>query len=106
MPCYDHRDDPSYIRAELQEDTRRKVEEARVSFLHNSPVAELLCFVMTNTPPSKRGPLLIANSKLACWWRDHQVRDRKVANEKADKERKRVASVKAQIKKLEDSLKS
>lgn len=66
MPCYDHRDDPSYIRSVL----------------------------------------LGKNSKLSCWWRDHQIRDRKVADEKADKERKRVASVKAQIKKLEDSLKN
>ena len=106
MPCYDHCDDPSYIRAELQEDTRRKVEEARVSFLHNSPVAELLCYVMRNLPLSQRYVLLGKNSKLSCWWRDHQIRDRKVADEKADKERKRVASVKAQIKKLEDSLKN
>lgn len=104
MPCYDERNDPSYIRAELQEDTRRKVEEARVSFLHNSPVAELLCFVMTNTVPSKRAPLLAANSKLACWWRDHQERDRKVATDKVAAEKKRKDKINREIKRLQDSL--
>lgn len=105
MPCYDHRNDPSYIREEMREDTMRKVEAARKSFLHNSPVAELLCYVLTNTVPSKRAPLLAANSKLACWWNDHQERDRKVASDKVAAEKKRKAQINHEIKRLQDSLK-
>lgn len=97
MPCYDERNEPSYVRAEA-------VAEARKSFLHNSPVAELLCFVLTNTVPSKRAPLLAANSKLAHWWKDHQERDRKVAADKVTAEKSRKARINREIKKLQDSL--
>lgn len=79
MPCYDHRNDPSYIREELREDTKRQVEAARKSFLHNSPVAELLCSVMKEVPPFVRESLILDNTKLAHWWHDHQERDRKKA---------------------------
>lgn len=97
MPCYDSRSDPSYVREEA-------VAEARKSFLHNSPVAELLCYVLTNTVPSKRAPLLAANSKLACWWKDHQERDAKVAAEKVTAEKNRKARINREIKRLQDSL--
>ena len=97
MPCYDSRSDPSYVREEA-------VAEARKSFLHNSPVAELLCYVLTNTVPSKRAPLLAANSKLAHWWADHQERDRKVAADKVAAEKKRKADIRSQIKKMQDQL--
>lgn len=80
MPCYDHRNDPSYIRAELQEDTKRQVEKARVSFLHNSPVAELLCFTLSNLDEATRRELINGEPKLGYWWRDHQERDRKRKN--------------------------
>lgn len=79
MPCYDHRNDPSYIREELREDTKRQVEAARKSFLHNSPVAELLCYTMKNLSLANRMALLDGNTKLRCWWNDHQERDRKEA---------------------------
>lgn len=72
MPCYDARDDSSYVRAETE-------REVRADCRHNSDVAELLCFVMNNLNSATRIGLLANNVALAKWWGEHVERDRKKA---------------------------
>lgn len=68
MPCYDSRSSPDYVRQESFEE-----------FRHNSPVAEMLCEVMTKITASKDyNALLIANLSpdVLIWWEEHQKRDK------------------------------
>ncbi|AUV61799.1 hypothetical protein FDJ28_gp53 [Pseudomonas phage Bjorn] len=69
MPCYDPRDtDPELAR-------RDGYESAKREFTHNSPVAELLCYLLTNSPAARTHAA--TNPALGRWWRDHQARDAK-----------------------------
>jgi len=71
MPCYDERNEPAYVRAEAERE-----------WMHNSPVAELLCSVMRRLEREGMKPYTAASSMcnkdpaLARWWRDHLARDR------------------------------
>ena len=61
MPCYDDRNSPSEVRAETQKD-----------FRHNSPVAEMLCFVLTNID---KADIATMPEEIQVWWKEHQIRD-------------------------------
>jgi hypothetical protein len=76
MPCYDSRNEPDYVRAEAEKE-----------WTHNSPVAELLCYVMGKLKadiPFAEGGLLEKNPALAQWWNEHQRRDRIKAGKEAE----------------------
>jgi hypothetical protein len=60
MPCYDSRNEPDYVRREARED-----------FRHNSDVAEMLCWILTNYGDS--GIELTPDIKQ--WWEEHKSRD-------------------------------
>lgn len=62
MPCYDSTTSPEYVRA-----------EAIKEFTHNSPVAEMLCGVLTALIAT--GNAVPPIDGLDEWWRDHQRRD-------------------------------
>ena len=101
MPCYDGGDHERQVPV-TDEDKRRLFKE----WHHNSPVAELLCWTMKSMDLNARATLLTANSKLACWWSDHQERDKS----KAQKEREHKAAhnkkIRKQISDLQAQLKS
>ena len=61
MPCYDHRDSPEY-----------QVAEARQNFRHNSDVAEMLCYVLSNINPVH---IATMPENIQVWWKEHQERD-------------------------------
>lgn len=67
MPCYDPMSDSSY-----------KVAEARMEWMHNSPVAEMLCSVMKEIEAERL--LEIVSPDVRAWWEDHKKRD---ANKRA-----------------------
>jgi hypothetical protein len=62
MPCYDSRNEPENVR-----------REAREEWMHNSPVAEMLCEAMSiiqdNLSVSYMTP------RLHAWWTAHRQRD-------------------------------
>jgi hypothetical protein len=62
MPCYDGRDRPEEVR-----------KEALAEFRHNSPVAEMLCGLITVLQAEKRTIPDIPG--LAAWWIEHRRRD-------------------------------
>lgn len=64
MPCYDERNDPAY-----------QIAEARKDWVHNSPVAELLCGLLTSMTNLERAPFLAMQPRLRAWWIEHQKRD-------------------------------
>lgn len=94
MPCYDSRNEPDYVRS-----------EALKEFNHNSPVAELLCWALTNMSQPYRQGFLRNNPKLGHWWRDHQERDKKKAAEKKAREEREQKRIREQIKELKAKLK-
>lgn len=62
MPCYDSRSEPKNVLA-----------DARKEWMHNSPVAEMLCSVMKEI---EAGRLLeIVTPDVRAWWEDHKKRD-------------------------------
>lgn len=83
MPCFDPRDDdPAGV----------AVEEAREEWNHNSPVAELLCYVMTvvTTMGAFLQDDIEDNPELSLWWDDHQSRD-------ASKNREELEALEAEL---------
>ncbi len=62
MPCYDSRNEPGYVRKEALEE-----------FTHNSPVAEMLCAVLTTL--EQEGEAFPHHPGLKQWWSDHKSRD-------------------------------
>lgn len=66
MPCYDSRNDPDYVRGEERKQAFR-------DFTHNSPVAKMLCGVLTHMHPQMIAQLPAATR---AWWVEHQERDR------------------------------
>lgn len=73
MPCYDGRENERQV---LVNDVDR--ERLRKEWRHNSPVAELLCYLLKNSPAA-RNEHCQNNPKLAKWWAEHQERDRRKA---------------------------
>lgn len=63
MPCYDDRDEPAYVLA-----------EARKEWMHNSPVAEMLCDLMKQVAASGKVNL---TADVLAWWREHEARDKR-----------------------------
>jgi hypothetical protein len=63
MPCYDSRNEPEYVRA-----------EAMKEFMHNSPVAEMLCLCLglleDNVVDFPSLPPAVHQ-----WWEEHKARD-------------------------------
>lgn len=62
MPCYDSRSEPEYVLA-----------EARKKWMHNSPVAEMLCSVMKEIEAERL--LEIVPPEVRAWWEEHKKRD-------------------------------
>lgn len=60
MPCYDDRNSVDYQRKE---------------WLHNSPVAQMLCEVCTLL--EMKGEIAGLSAETKQWWEDHQLRDMK-----------------------------
>jgi hypothetical protein len=97
MPCYDERNSAS-----------SQVEASRKEWLHNSPIAELLCELMTKLAQQPRlypeSALYPKGSKLWYWWQDHQERDRKKAKEEERRKAQRATGRKNEIIRLEQAL--
>lgn len=73
MPCYDPRDnDPSEIRQEAR-------KQLAIEFRHNSPVAEMLCHILTHIHPAE---IATMPEEIQVWWKEHQARD--AAKERAN----------------------
>lgn len=70
MPCYDGRENERQILCTYEHEAR-----IRKDCRHNSDVAELLCWTLTNTPAAQRTQLLTENRSLRIWWKEHQERD-------------------------------
>ena len=62
MPCYDPRNEPGYVLA-----------EGKREWVHNSPVAQMLCEAMHLL--EKHSPGVPVSDDLAQWWIAHQARD-------------------------------
>lgn len=80
MPCYDDRNEPAYVAADVRRDCR-----------HNSDVADLLCSVLRHYPNIVHEMLddVCEVRGLRTWWKEHQERDHiKAKNEKQEKKRK------------------
>ena len=73
MPCYDPRDnDPAAIRSEA-------IARFAVEFRHNSPVAEMLCHILSHIHPAE---IATMTEEIQVWWKEHQARD--AAKERAN----------------------
>lgn len=82
MPCYDNRNEPEEVAASTRRECR-----------HNSDVAELLCYVLTQLQSVQIANLCKRNTDLRSWWREHKARDEQI-KEAADLEaRERKASL-------------
>lgn len=87
MPCYDGRENERQVTVTYEHEGRLRKE-----WMHNSPIAELLCTAMSNLQGVQRDALIRKDPKLGHWWNDHQERDRKKAaseKDKADKDKVR-----------------
>lgn len=67
MPCYDNRNDASYVRA-----------EAIKAFMHNSPIAQMLCALMKQI---ESGAITEWPEGLWEWWEEHKARDESAKGE-------------------------
>lgn len=72
MPCYDGRENERQVLVSDEHQAKLRNE-----WTHNSPVAELLCAVMKQAGPTRRGDFCEDIPGLAQWWREHQARDAK-----------------------------
>lgn len=80
MPCYDGRENERQVLVTDEHRARLAAE-----WTHNSPVAELLCGLMTHMEPYGNVQFqsyLHNNPELRRWWRQHQERDRRRATGK------------------------
>lgn len=59
MPCYDSRNEPSYL-----------LREAKRDFRHNSDVAQMLCDILKYKPE-----LIDYTPEIQRWWKEHKERD-------------------------------
>jgi hypothetical protein len=93
MPCYD-----AGYAADHARDREREWQ-------HNSPVAELLCGVMSKMDNRELAMYAPKGSKLWHWWQDHQERDRKkaaaVLARKAQDNRNRIIKIERLEKELQ-----
>lgn len=92
MPCHDPRNEPSYVAEEVRRDCR-----------HNSDVAELLCYILTNYQSVRN--VAAVHQPLAQWWSEHQERDRRKAKAAREREEREQASIREQIAILQKKLK-
>jgi hypothetical protein len=96
MPCYD----AGYeAQSRFDEQVRREKE-----WLHNSPVAELLCGVLSNLPASMIADAVRRDPKVGHWWNDHQERDRKKAAQEAARKKRDEQNRLRKISELEGEL--
>lgn len=65
MPCYDSRNDASY-----------QVDEARQQWMHNSPVAEMLCRTLRKAERSGLELDRFCDTSTLVWYEAHKKRDR------------------------------
>lgn len=67
MPCYDDRSHPDNVKA-----------AAMAEFRHNSDVAEMLCYVLTNLEKvyGVNGVVEMLPVATAVWWDEHKERDK------------------------------
>ena len=72
MPCYDHRDNASYVYENEVEPLRKEVEELRS---RNNELAQLLC--TAGQVVHKRGLERLFSIELLEWWEEHKDFDRK-----------------------------
>lgn len=69
MPCYDSRDD-----------ARRLNEADRLEWMHNSPVAEMLCWAMSVIERAEVPYEICKESEAAkLWYQAHKERDQALA---------------------------
>jgi hypothetical protein len=69
MPCYDHRDSPSYIEENTVKPLREEVEKLRK---RNDYLASLLC---ETGQAFRKGKA--PSAKVLEWWEEHEEFDRK-----------------------------
>lgn len=91
MPCYDERNSPGYV-----------VEEVRKDCRHNSDVAELLCYVLSDLPQGILAGLTRQKPELHVWWQEHQRRDaaKKASEDRAKREAKAAKEINDLTKQL------
>lgn len=61
MPCYDHRNEPSYVRAEVTAEYRDKINK----------LTRLLCELCQCSEPDNWSP------ELNAWWKEHRKLDKR-----------------------------
>jgi len=73
MPCYDHRNEPSYVRAETEAKMQAKVDQ----------LARWLCSVLGSIEAVQQAPVKLKDPELQDWWDTHKAWDnaRKQAKE-------------------------
>jgi predicted HAD superfamily Cof-like phosphohydrolase len=71
MPCYDHRDHPDYVRAEVEQEMKGRVDE----------LADWLCLTLAALEELGVHP---KNPKLKKWWKDHKAFDAQLKEKKND----------------------
>lgn len=79
MPCYDSRCEPEYV-------AQAAVAAARDEWLHNSPVAEMLCSVLGTLSATELAKQSIHVQR---WWNAHKDRDIAIAVKKIQEQKRR-----------------
>jgi arginine/lysine/ornithine decarboxylase len=76
MPCYD----PPMTQAEITAMEQERVRKQLEKFSHNSPVADMLCYVLRKLEEAEE-PVKIQHlpENIHEWWEEHKERDRKKA---------------------------
>ena len=66
MPCYDHRNEPAYVRAEVEAEMQKRVDQ----------LAKWLCSVLGSLEAIQQAPLKLKDPALQDWWDTHKAWDK------------------------------
>ena len=104
MPCYDGRT-AAEERAEYEASRERERNTLLKEYLHNSPAAEMLCYVLRELEEAEE-PVKIQHlpANIHKWWEEHKIRDAEKAKNDAirekDLKRKALAKLSDEEKKV------
>jgi hypothetical protein len=74
MPCYDHRNEPGYVRREVEAEMQVKVDQ----------LTRWLCSVLGTIESNQNKALKLKDPELQAWWNTHRAWD--MARKEAKKE--------------------